>query len=526
MDATPEAFAYRCLPLNIANAHGWEVLSPCGFSATWDGRAAVDGVGVVLDPGQEGRMAPVALFGQGVLTFHVEAIMRTPPGWNLWIGGSPNRQKDGIAPLTGIVETDWSPFTFTMNWRFTRPNCPIRFEAGEPMAFVFPVRRGALDAFDPTFAMLGDDAETERRHLAWSQARDAFQAKVAAAPPAAGTDRWQKHYYRGVDVAGQALVDDHQAKLRLKAFDRAATPQVPAAPRDDAALPAPGAPPPNPSDEIAALRRALAKRDWLLDTLERHRHLTPTASGIERRGDLGADEFLERYYAMGRPVILTGELSTWPALSRWSPEYLKRRIGPAVVEYQAGRAANTRFEIDKAAHRTQGPFDGFIDAITSSAGNDAYLTAYNASGNAAALAPLAEDMGPLEKFLTPGEGGMFWVGPAGTLTALHHDLTNNLIAQIVGRKHLRILPPSEVAKLDNDEHVFSRIADLDDPAVTLEAFPRLEGARVYDVVLAPGEIIFMPIAWWHQVRALDFSVTATFTNFRWPNDAHATYPAG
>ena len=41
MDATPEAFAYRCLPLNIANAHGWEILSPCGFEAVWDGGSTV-----------------------------------------------------------------------------------------------------------------------------------------------------------------------------------------------------------------------------------------------------------------------------------------------------------------------------------------------------------------------------------------------------------------------------------------------------------------------------------------------------
>ena len=37
MDATSDSFAYRCLPLNIANAHGWELLSPIGFSAKWSG---------------------------------------------------------------------------------------------------------------------------------------------------------------------------------------------------------------------------------------------------------------------------------------------------------------------------------------------------------------------------------------------------------------------------------------------------------------------------------------------------------
>ncbi|MDR3507935.1 MAG: DUF6065 family protein, partial [Caulobacteraceae bacterium] len=37
MDDTPESFAYRCLPLNIANAHGWEILNPCAFEAVWNG---------------------------------------------------------------------------------------------------------------------------------------------------------------------------------------------------------------------------------------------------------------------------------------------------------------------------------------------------------------------------------------------------------------------------------------------------------------------------------------------------------
>lgn len=72
--------------------------------------------------------------------------------------------------------------------------------------------------------------------------------------------------------------------------------------------------------------------------------------------------------------------------------------------------------------------------------------------------------------------------------------------------------------------MFSDITDLDDPALDLARYPRLAGLRIYDVTLEPGEIIFMPIGWWHQVKALSFSVTVTFTNFLWPNDAYRTYP--
>ena len=37
MDSINDNHAYRCLPLNIANSHGWEILSPCAFEATWSG---------------------------------------------------------------------------------------------------------------------------------------------------------------------------------------------------------------------------------------------------------------------------------------------------------------------------------------------------------------------------------------------------------------------------------------------------------------------------------------------------------
>src|SRR5688500_148170 len=79
MDATGERFAYRCLPLNIANAHGWEILTPFDFEARWSGGASVDDVTIRLPAGAQNDLAPVSLFGQGVLTFHIFGLFRTPP---------------------------------------------------------------------------------------------------------------------------------------------------------------------------------------------------------------------------------------------------------------------------------------------------------------------------------------------------------------------------------------------------------------------------------------------------------------
>ena len=50
MDTTGERFAYRCLPLDIANAHGWEILCAAGFEALWTGEPDRDAIRIMPDP--------------------------------------------------------------------------------------------------------------------------------------------------------------------------------------------------------------------------------------------------------------------------------------------------------------------------------------------------------------------------------------------------------------------------------------------------------------------------------------------
>lgn len=218
MTETPDSFAYRCLPLAIANSHGWEMLSPCGFKARWHGGVDASSVEIVLDPGSDPKRGPVSLFGSGTLTFHVDGIMRTSEGWNLWVGGPPNAMKDGIAPMGGVIETDWSPYTFTMNWRFTRPDVWIRFEENEPFCFFFPTPRGVVDRLKPELRPMEDEPELLQTFDAWRAARLAFQDWVKRTKPKAPADQWQKLYYRGLHPEGHPGPADHQSKLRLSPF--------------------------------------------------------------------------------------------------------------------------------------------------------------------------------------------------------------------------------------------------------------------------------------------------------------------
>src|ERR1700722_10643156 len=173
IDQTAEGFAYRCLPLNIANAHGWLILNPAPFVAEWNGGTGLDAV--ACRPAATGAaMIASSHFGSGVLTFNVNGLFRTEPGYDLLVTGPFNQPKDAIQPLTGIVETDWAPFTFTMNWKFTRKLTPIAFESNEPFCMIFPVKRGLIEGIEPELRPLQSDPEVDKAYTAWAESRRAF----------------------------------------------------------------------------------------------------------------------------------------------------------------------------------------------------------------------------------------------------------------------------------------------------------------------------------------------------------------
>jgi hypothetical protein len=217
MDATRQRFAYRCLPLNIANAHGWEILCPSGFAATWNGGAGAEAVEVHPDAGSQ---APaLSHFAHGVLTFHIPCVFRTDPGYDLMAQGPINRPKDGIAPLSAIIETDWAPYSFTMNWMFTRPGARVRFEQGEPFCHIFPLRRGELETAEPAMRAISSEPELQRQFEAWTASRREFNTELKQPGSQAQEERWQKLYYRGLDAdAERAAIGDHRTRLRLKPF--------------------------------------------------------------------------------------------------------------------------------------------------------------------------------------------------------------------------------------------------------------------------------------------------------------------
>jgi LPS sulfotransferase NodH len=189
---------------------------------------------------------------------------------------------------------------------------------------------------------------------------------------------------------------------------------------------------------VARTQQRLNKAVSLLNVHEQLARLNSQATVIERRRDLSRDEFRDRYYAANRPVIIQGLMSEWKAMARWTPDYLKKVAGDWVVEVMTGRDADPHYEINGSKHRTELRFAHYIDMVYSGKiTNDYYMVANNGFFRRSEAQRLLEDFAAFPQYLDPTRSAqqcLLWFGPAGTVTPLHHDTSNILMAQVVGRK--------------------------------------------------------------------------------------------
>ncbi len=217
MDQFQDRHAYRCLPLTIANAHFWEILAPGGFEIEWNGRSAT--ADLIVRPLDDW---PAELpfehfarsnFSRGIVTLHTGYLFRTPPGWSLLATGPFNEPRANIAPLTGIMESDWLPYPFTMNWQMLDATT-VRFQKDEAFCAIMPIPKNYLPDWQVTIHDLADDPVLAAEQQTFGAARAQFMARVHANDPEAIKQAWQRYYFVGSHPDGTP-VDDHVNKLRL-----------------------------------------------------------------------------------------------------------------------------------------------------------------------------------------------------------------------------------------------------------------------------------------------------------------------
>ena len=263
--------------------------------------------------------------------------------------------------------------------------------------------------------------------------------------------------------------------------------------------------------------RAVLQRDAyvssLLEALGAQYKQSLQVDAFRKVDRLTPEEFHRRYYYANRPVVIRGLMRGWKALGLWTPDYFARTFGQYTVEINRGRSRDPRFDRNFFDHNSKIRMSDYVAMIQGGGEtNDYYMAGRNSLLHRRPFRILFSHFRCPPGFLDPRgvkRKAFLWFGPKGTVTPLHHDSGNGMLAQVYGRKQIKLIPPFETQNLHNHEC----FCDVDLENIDYKKFPSMKGVTILETVLEPGDFIFTPIGWWHSVKSLDVSISLSFTNF-------------
>jgi len=198
------------------------------------------------------------------------------------------------------------------------------------------------------------------------------------------------------------------------------------------------------------------------------------------------------------PVVVTDLAADWPALKRWTPQWLSANHGSNQVRvYDASFGEPGKNYMGSVGSMS---FAEYLDE-TLVQGKDLRMFLYNIGQHIPQL---------LDDVVFPRVGLKFsrnfvftFFGCKQAVTPLHFDIDMGYVfyTAVYGRRRIRLFAPDQATALYHHPFTVRSYANLDEP--DLASQPRLEQARGFEVVLEPGQTLCMPPGYWHEFCYLD-----------------------
>ncbi|XP_014772373.1 hypoxia-inducible factor 1-alpha inhibitor [Octopus bimaculoides] len=115
----------------------------------------------------------------------------------------------------------------------------------------------------------------------------------------------------------------------------------------------------------------------------------------------------------------------------------------------------------------------------------------------------------------PLSSNLLLVGMAGNITPVHYDEQQNFFAQLRGVKRCLLFAPDQFKSLYPFPvyHPHDRQSQVNLENPNLEKFPKVLELKGFEATLHPGDVLYIPIYWWHQIESLPQKGVTISINF-------------
>lgn len=241
---------------------------------------------------------------------------------------------------------------------------------------------------------------------------------------------------------------------------------------------------------------------------------------LESIETVSRDTFFDNFIWPSKPVVLKGLSKDWTHAGLWTPEFLQQRLNNKTMPVTCSDG-NYDYHRDlddwiDRSHEKIMAFDDIVAQINSPTGSHQKWYV-NQKSMAEQFPELAGDYSVPHliepEFLLSTN---LWFGSQGNKSALHYDQPNNLLVQCYGSKTLILFPPEDFENLYPSPRLnhFSRV-HVADPDYTRH--PKAKQTSPIKVTLQPGDTLYIPPFWWHEVNSDTNSISV---NFFWRSYTH------
>ncbi|NET33926.1 MAG: cupin-like domain-containing protein [Cyanothece sp. SIO1E1] len=249
----------------------------------------------------------------------------------------------------------------------------------------------------------------------------------------------------------------------------------------------------------------------------------------EQASKLDYKLFFETYQKPGHPVVVTGALND--AID-WDLNYLCQQIGDQTfLIRQFGRE---RYQQDKRQWQSIGSgvesismtFAEYAAVMQSGQAyeQDLYLAKSPFTHTALAQNANLQQIPAVLPLRGPVTDWYLWVGPGGHTTCLHYDPFDGTLLQLHGTKRLVLFPPSQLYNvypfpllnhLRYGPKLRASYSQFYPDRPDYEAFPKIRQAQAhrYEVILNPGDLMFIPAGWWHEISTVGTGMVCSVNRF-------------